>query len=470
MAAATYFANFIHWENDLNLSFQKHLEGSAQRQLQGGLLVGDVETFLESIGTIRKMLGGRELGLLAGGPPCQGFSLAGRRKPGDPRNELVWRFLDAAELLSPLLVLMENVDAIQRPFDKAASASVLPDLESTLQQTARRFGGYSVIRLALRADSYGVPQRRKRIFLLGVRKDLAIAHGIEEHSSWDSDASSPILPRPMVAPAVSPDRAPTTSEALWDLLYDDYAPLESAPSVAALEYARTARSEPHFVEGAPTTLDDPRPRNHSFRSHSAKTQTRFQLLRLFAEHGIRNSAFIMASTGRDGLERLLDPLCSILPIDIPMRRIETRGELVELVKSLSSLKHSQQALRPDAPSPTITTLPDDLCHYAMNRTLTVREVARLQSFPDSFLFVGKETTGGHKRQYEVPQYSQVGNAVPPLLAKALGRQLRQLLEELTSDAEGKALNLKPQEMTGQTGQSGRRGLHTMRAKSSSPTK
>ena len=69
------------------------------------------------------------------------------------------------------------------------------------------------------------------------------------------------------------------------------------------------------------------------------------------------------------------------------------------------------------------TIPDDYVHYAEPRVLTVREEARLQSFPDTFEFKGKETTGGKLRGQEVPQYTQVGNAVPPLLAKAIGETI-----------------------------------------------
>ena len=72
---------------------------------------------------------------------------------------------------------------------------------------------------------------------------------------------------------------------------------------------------------------------------------------------------------------------------------------------------------------TVTTLPDDMIHYAEPRILTVRENARLQTFPDWFSFKGKYTTGGHRRKYECPRYTQVGNAVPPLLAEAIGETL-----------------------------------------------
>ena len=80
-------------------------------------------------------------------------------------------------------------------------------------------------------------------------------------------------------------------------------------------------------------------------------------------------------------------------------------------------------LHPDELAKTITTLPDDLLHYSEPRILTVRECARLQSFPDWFDFLGKYTTGGARRKEECPRYTQVGNAVPPLMAEALGLKI-----------------------------------------------
>jgi DNA (cytosine-5)-methyltransferase 1 len=89
-------------------------------------------------------------------------------------------------------------------------------------------------------------------------------------------------------------------------------------------------------------------------------------------------------------------------------------------------KRALRVLDPDRPSPTITSLPDDLLHYREPRALTVRETARLQSFPDWFSFKGKYTTGGHLRRKEVPRFTQVANAVPPLVARAFGEMLIEL--------------------------------------------
>jgi DNA (cytosine-5)-methyltransferase 1 len=90
-------------------------------------------------------------------------------------------------------------------------------------------------------------------------------------------------------------------------------------------------------------------------------------------------------------------------------------------------KQAMTVLSSGHPGSTITTLPDDILHYSEPRILTVRENARLQSFPDWFRFLGKYTSGGKARRLDCPRYSQVGNAVPPLFAEAVGDILQQIL-------------------------------------------
>lgn len=89
-------------------------------------------------------------------------------------------------------------------------------------------------------------------------------------------------------------------------------------------------------------------------------------------------------------------------------------------RGLSSDKLNYTVLEKYGQSPTVVTMPDDFIHYSSARALTVREMARLQSFDDSFVFQGKRTTGGDLRKSDIPQYTLVGNAVPPLMARAIG--------------------------------------------------
>ena len=92
-------------------------------------------------------------------------------------------------------------------------------------------------------------------------------------------------------------------------------------------------------------------------------------------------------------------------------------------QGLDSDKRNYNVLNPETQSPTVMTMPDDFIHYSAYRALTVREMARLQSFDDAFVFQGKRSTGGDKRKVEIPQYTLVGNAVPPLMARAIAQSI-----------------------------------------------
>ncbi|AEA96430.1 DNA cytosine methyltransferase [Alteromonas mediterranea] len=110
-------------------------------------------------------------------------------------------------------------------------------------------------------------------------------------------------------------------------------------------------------------------------------------------------------------------------------RFGSKAELENYLKAHPTKKQTQKALIANSPAPAALSIPDDACHYDDHelRVLTVREMARIQSFPDQFVFRLKVTTGGNMRKFEVPQYTQVGNAVPPILGAALGSCLSRLL-------------------------------------------
>ncbi len=99
----------------------------------------------------------------------------------------------------------------------------------------------------------------------------------------------------------------------------------------------------------------------------------------------------------------------------------------QLKEKYNLKKRTIVPLDPKSPSPTITTLPDDYIHYSEPRILTVREYARIQSFPDNFEFQGKYTTGGKLRTKEVPRYTQIGNAIPPLFSEQSGIALKTII-------------------------------------------
>jgi DNA (cytosine-5)-methyltransferase 1 len=138
------------------------------------------------------------------------------------------------------------------------------------------------------------------------------------------------------------------------------------------------------------------------------------------------------STAKRALANVEFPLelqCSARPSAV--RKISSLDELVELGVALVTRKHSQKVLSANEPSRTVVTLPDDYVHPRESRIFTVRELARFQGFPDSFEFLGRETTGAHRRKLEVPQYTQVGNAVSPWQSFAVGTLISKLLAEHT---------------------------------------
>ena len=114
-----------------------------------------------------------------------------------------------------------------------------------------------------------------------------------------------------------------------------------------------------------------------------------------------------------------------------MQIIAEHGEYNEDTKKalkaagVDSDKRNYTVLNPKGQSPTVVTMPDDFIHYSAYRAMTVREMARLQSFDDSFVFQGKRQTGGEKRKEEIPQFTLVGNAVPPLMARAIANVILQ---------------------------------------------
>jgi DNA (cytosine-5)-methyltransferase 1 len=342
---------------------------------------------------IRSSLRGK-VQLVAGGPPCQGFSFAGARNAHDPRNRLFRAYVEVVKQVSPELVLIENVQGITVEFGRAERRRSPPragrprePYSLKIQRALERLG-YSIVQEPVLTAEYGVPQRRTRHLLIGVKADLGRKATSDPFALLRAERGQFLTARGLGARSFT-----NVQSAISDLLkaHGTYKLLDS----------------PRFEHGVSTGASTPyqrlltdktqhhRPDSHRFANHRKEIIERF--------------SHIIAS-GRRGVKI----------------REETLLELGTKKKSLI-------VLDPSEPSPTITTVPDDILHYSEPRILTVRESARLQSFPDWFEFKGKYTTGGLLRRREVPRYSQVGNAVPPLLGEAVGRSLLRLLNPRTVD-------------------------------------
>jgi DNA (cytosine-5)-methyltransferase 1 len=321
--------------------------------------------------------------LIAGGPPCQGFSMAGKRKPDDPRNRMTEHYLELVELVQPKIILIENV----RGFTSAERKDPVDGRYSTYERhvlTRLRSLGYQAWSKLLLASDWGVPQRRPRFFIIAIRQTGLL--GLD----------------PFLRLEVSRKAFVERKGLRFDV------PTSARDAIADLEIGGK-ELQPNLDGGVKGFQEikyrQPAEQNAYLKLMRADSRGTLDGLRLPRHSDDVTSRF------RDILET-----CR------PGMHLSEQDRA-----RLAMKKRSLTPLAPDAPACTITTLPDDVVHYSEPRILTVRECARLQSFPDWFSFTGPYTTGGSRRVSACPRYTQVGNAVPPLLAEALGEVLTGLL-------------------------------------------
>ncbi len=311
--------------------------------------------------------------LIVGGPPCQGFSLAGRRNKNDKRNTLPELYIKFVKLVNPSIVFFENVIGFTIGFKhkRSRGRAYSEYVESELGAL-----GYRVKSEIVDFSTFGIPQRRKRFILIGMldgepevffkkiietKKAFLLSKGLEESVSL--------------------------YEAISDLerKHGDRQSTES-PSFKEGNYGKI---ESPYQEWMRSQTIGKMPDSHRFARHNKNT-----------------------------VERWTDVLANC-PRDVVLSE-EWKAKFGLKKKSITPLDCKSTC-------PTLTTLPDDYIHYSEPRILTVREYARIQSFPDWFEFKDKYTTGGKRRKVEVPRYTQVGNAVPPLFTELAGKVLGELI-------------------------------------------
>ncbi|WIY26008.1 DNA cytosine methyltransferase [Parasedimentitalea psychrophila] len=445
MAGETYYHNFIQPIHDPEEWRLHHEELSAETQAKSGLVIRELADVLAS-DEILSWLRESEIDLVAGGPPCQGFSLAGRRNPNDVRNQLPWQFLTFVEKIRPKAVIIENVSGMRHAFRKHGAVSPFDELRIALSETG---SGYAVQPMLLNAMHFGAPQNRQRVFLVAVRNDLVAEKFVDPYgNTWNSALDSPDVTvlgkRPFLAPKrthfdlVGEPQHLTVRDAISDLL--DHSYNEEGP---VSEYAREMRSDTRFLKAAfDGGLDNNEPTSHVRRRHSEHVKERFRLYQFFSRASIHSGVLsIPKKADISAYARRKMMLEAISGVEYPVSNrdgtilAKDQRAMMRLLNKLATKKHSQRALKWRDPSPTVVSLPDDYVHPSEPRIPTVRELARFQSFPDAFKFRSKETTGAHRRRLEVPQYTQVGNAVPPRLAKALGDRLHAVLRTATREVE-----------------------------------
>lgn len=335
-------------------------------------ITGDIREVCELDLKYELELKAGELDLLAGGPPCQGFSINSPiRTLDDERNHLFEDFLRIAKALKPKTILLENVTGIVQ----LGRGTVVEQIYKVLQSL-----GYTVKHRILFAGHYGIPQMRFRTILIGVKEGYREinfpepTHNAKAVTNFAGAKELCFNIPPLFASILK------THTTVWDAI-SDLPPIESGSKNNELDYITAPNNE-------------------------YQSELRLSSLKVWNHH--------CANLGKINLERL-----SYIPQggswrDIPYELLPNG------MKKARRSDHTKRygRLHPESLCSTVLTKCDphwgSFFHPVQDRVISVREAARIQSFPDRYKFIGTLTQ----------QYEQVGNAVPPLMAKAIGKEIK----------------------------------------------
>ena len=336
----------------------------------------NIDTLLKEKSTKLKQLR-RQVDLIVGGPPCQGFSSTGLRRASDKRNRLIHSYLDFIEVVQPRVIMFENVRGFTLKFSKSKKYKKIAYSEIVMKKLKNELGYSDACGKIINLAEYGVPQQRERYIMIATRNGSSerifteLEEGCEEfllrkdiqreNNSWA--AISDLERRHGII------QCPDSSRFMSGVV--------SSPQHNLQKFLRLSDQDTYT------------PDSHRFVNHTSEVEIVFERL---LERAPRN------------------------------KRICGEDREIYGVK-----KRNVTVLDPEKPSLTITTIPDDFVHYSEPRVMTVRECARLQSFPDWYEFKGPYTTGGKRRVNQTPRYTQVGNAVPPLFAEQLGLAIKRVM-------------------------------------------
>ncbi|PWJ70528.1 DNA (cytosine-5)-methyltransferase 1 [Ruminococcaceae bacterium R-25] len=368
----------------------------------------------------------KDIDLMIGGPSCQGFSRAGKRDVHDPRNMLFGEYVRVVHEVKPKYIVLENVEGfmdmqflgykgldIRDDNDNVIEigpiypdGSVTPDI---LRAELKRIGYQTLEPRILNAADYGVPQRRNRVIFIGYR----------------NGQKAPSYPKPKV----DKDQYVSLADAVGDLIVSTKIRRKVNPQLTEYQLASRNGRTPD-VNGRPIPLSGDETCT-ALPNVSDIVTERFSLFKQ-GESGANLRKRIM----KYGIS--LNRCSNLIQYCSEQLGLEP-NEVIDLYKSgkanaeqidiLLTKKNVRQRWAADQPAATVVSIPDDYISPWEPRTFSVREMARFQSFDDSFEFLGKRTTGGLLRRVEVPQYTQVGNAVPPLLARAVAESIAAVLQE-----------------------------------------
>lgn len=434
---------------------------SDKKQLKNSLIIGNiielnklVDSDNELLLSFKSAFNDSEVDLISGGPPCQSFSMAGLREKDSDKNILPWEFANFVSKIQPKIVLLENVTGILRAFkDKDGS------LYHAWFEVAKVFATKKYVPLCLHVNARfaGVPQNRPRFIMLAIRHDIFQ----KLNSLFIKKSAEEILFTPSMSFYASiqknADKVSFGSLPYFDVSIPEHLSLfknsflkhlvahnEVCVKSALDDLKINNPSKPSsFIQALNTEFTAilkarKKISNHELRNNSQLVRCRFRIYQILQEcdnRRIRNAVFSILKGEEDYLPE--DVWQDLKPFEYlqdnnQMVTFQNKTDFEKYLKLHPTQKQTQKALNANAPAPAALSIPDDACHYDEKelRVLTVREMARIQSFPDDFVFRSKVTTGGQMRKFEVPQYTQVGNAVPPLLGVALGKSVAELLRLL----------------------------------------
>jgi DNA (cytosine-5)-methyltransferase 1 len=341
----------------------------------------------------------RGIDLVCGGPPCQGYSVRGRRRtqhvePDDvPSNRLYVEMVQAIKAFQPRMFLFENVRGITTArWRRDSTRTIFEDVVAEFDSLHKE---YAMASCVIRACDYGVPQLRRRVLLVGIHRDLrpsapvagvAVGQALEMGLIPEGTHST----RPLIDKKPFP---PHPKEVIGDLV------------------------DPRFVRD---------PQNYrKTDQYPWEAQGKFQK-RMRRRKGHQGARLTEHDYSKHRPETIAKYSALVKEKSLPREYWTKKFALLLLPEKWS----------PTGPTIAITSLADDFVHYKQPRTLTVRECARFQTFPDNYVLVGKRTTGGHLRagrpsdgiwHRDLPKYTQIANAVPVDLAAELGRHFAKLL-------------------------------------------
>lgn len=329
------------------------------------------------------LFGDKKIDVILGGPPCQGFSICNKNNgdPKDPRNSLFEEFIRVGRLLSPSIMIMENVPNLIKA--KTLSNELVVDIIKRELSAL----GYNVYSEILEAVKFGVPQIRKRLFVIATKFEMDNPFPSPTHSWQDTD----LLPLGL-------KRTPTT----WDAI-SDLPDIDAREGDEEMDYTKPPENDLQIF----LRNNSKKVYNHKSMKHSKRMVERFESM----------------SSGQSSS-------------DVP-HHLKPRKRNEKDVISDKIYDQNNRRMFADRPCHTIAaSFYANFVHPFKHRNFTAREGARLQTFPDTYVFKGKPTVvsrkllarEGRTDESYLCQYNQIGNAVPPLLAKAVAENILKEME------------------------------------------